>query len=354
MKLTYGITLEEFGSLQSFRPPAGRFGAFPLVIALSSLFLVLPGLALVLREIVSHHAFPARGTLGTVAVGGVICLVAYLFDRMWIQRERQKQEQVLLLAYDKVHCRDRRIVEATEDGLALSCDCGVVLKPWSELIGFTETPAFLMALMRSETVPIPKSAFASEGQITEFRCLILEKLHADRPFTSCPIEFVHTRRDFWKAKLLHNRRGGGWRRTAKMAATTASLGYGLALLVHAAQAGKVPSWLVPVGTGLFVLFVLKTAWPRRHYFGPLALYFSESSLHVVDQAAQSKRPWNEFTGFLENEDVCLLYLNPRLYRIIPKRALGGREAEICRLIQRAVPSFDYRIAAAAPRPAISR
>ena len=63
---------------------------------------------------------------------------------------------------------------------------------------------------------------------------------------------------------------------------------------------------------------------------------------MVDPASQSRRRWNELAGYLESRHLYLLYLNPRLYRIVPKRALGNRSAEFERLLQAALPTFDYR------------
>jgi hypothetical protein len=215
-------------------------------------------------------------------------------------------------------------------------------RPWTELTGFTETPSFLIPLTRNESFPIPKSAFSSEGELTEFRSLILDKLHTDRPFNACPIEFAHTRADFWRAKWLHVRKGGGWRRVLKIGLAMAGFVCAILFVVGRARVGEIPAWLVPVTLGAFVFFLARTMRPRQHYYGPLRIYFSEEGFHVVDPASQSRRRWNELAGYLEDRHVYLLYLNPRLYRIVPKRALGHRLDDFGRLLQTALPPFDYR------------
>ena len=341
VKITYGISLPEFRTLQpASRPRAGRT-AFALVMGLFCLSLMIPSAGVVLQQLSQGQQLP-EGALVTLAVGFALGVFAYLLDRRSMRRWRMRREQELLAAYNRIHCRDSRTVEATSESLALTCKCGLVARPWSELTGFTETPSFLIPITRSESFPIPKSAFASEGELTEFRRLILDKLHTDRPFNACPIEFAHTREDFWRAKWLHVRKGGGWRRALKLAIPAAAFVYVIAFSVVGAHSGQLPAWLAPVALGSFAFFLAVTVRPRQHYFGPLCIYFSEEGFHVVDPASQSRRRWSELAGYLEDRHIYLLYLNPRLYRIVPKRALGHRGEDFGRLVQTALPPFDYR------------
>lgn len=341
MKITYGISLPEFRTLQpAARPHAGRT-AFALITGLLCLSLVIPSAGVVLQQLAQGQQ-PPEGVLATLAAGLALGVLAYLLDRRSLRRWRAQRERDLLAAYDRIHCRDSRTIEATSETLALSCKCGLVARPWTELTGFTETQSFLIPITRSESFPIPKSAFASEGELTEFRRLILDKLHTDRPFNACPIEFAHTRADFWRAKWLHVRRGGGWRRVLKIAFAIVLFVYAIVFTISGALSGQLPAWLVPVTLGAFAFFLARTVRLRQHYFGPLSMYFSEEGFHVVDPGSQSRRRWNELAGYLEDRHVCLLYLNPRLYRIVPKRALGHRVEDFDRLVQDALPPFDYR------------
>jgi hypothetical protein len=341
VKISYGISLPEFRTLQPTpRPHDGRT-AFRLIIGLICLSLTLPGAAVVLQQL-GQDKEPSTAALVTIGLGPVLGAFAYLLDRRSLRRWRARREQELLAAYDRIHCRDSRTVEATAESLTLNCKCGLVARPWTELTGFTETPTFLILITRRESFPIPKAAFATEGQLTEFRRLILDKLHTDRPFTACPVEFAHTRADFWHAKLLHMRKGGGWRRVLKVGLALAAFMYAIALIIVASRSGQVPAWLVPVALGALVFFLTKILRPQQHYYGPLCIYFSEEGFHVVDPASQSRRRWSELAGYLEDRHVYLLYLNPRLYRIVPKRALGQRLEDFSRLVQSALPPFDYR------------
>jgi YcxB-like protein len=341
VQITYGISFDEFRTLQPApRPHAGRT-AFVLVMGVICLSLIVPGAALVLQQAGQGQPPPAAA-VASIGLGAALGAFGYLLDRRSLRRWHLRREQALVAAYDRIHCRDSRTLEATSESLALSCKCGLVARPWTELTGFTETPSFLIPLTRSESFAIPKSAFSSEGEVTEFRRLILDKLHTDRPFNACPIEFAHTRADLWRAKWLHIRKGGGWRRVLKIAFALAAFLYAIFVVIAGARAGQLPAWLVPVMLGALAFFLTKTTRLRRHYYGPLRIYFSEEGFHVVDPASQSRRRWNELAGYLEDRHVYLLYLNPKLYRIVPKSALGHRLEDFGRLVQTALPPFDYR------------
>jgi len=200
-------------------------------------------------------------------------------------------------------------------------------------------------------VPIPKAAFASEGACTEFRRMILDKLHIDRPSTSYPIEFTHCRSDFWRAKLLHTFRGGGWRRLAKIVLISCAFLCAIAGSFSSARGGHAPAFLIAIAIAAFVFFLSRVIRWRDYYTGPLWIYFSEAGLHVADPASQSRRRWSELAGYLEGRHIYLLYINSQLYRIIPKRALGHRDGEFRRLLEASVPLFNYRRPAPVPNAA---
>jgi YcxB-like protein len=340
VKIIYGISLPEFRTLQPPQQHPGR-AAFALIMSLICLALIVPGAGVVIEQVAQGQSPPAA-VLASIGIGFALGGFGYLLDRRSLRRWRARREQDLLASYDRVHCRDSRTLEATSESLALSCKCGLVARPWSELTGFTETSFFLIPLTRTESFPIPKSAFASEGELTEFRRLIVDKLHYDRPFNACPIQFAHTRADLWRAKWLHVRKGGGWRRVLKLGLVIAAFLYAVLVMIAGARIRQAPAWLVPLALATFVFFLARTMRPRQHYYGPLRIYFSEEGFHVVDPASQSRRHWSELAGYLEDRHMYLLYLSPRLYRIVPKRALGHRLGDFARLVHTALPPFDYR------------
>ena len=98
---------------------------------------------------------------------------------------------------------------------------------------------------------------------------------------------------------------------------------------------------------------------KKHYLGPLRMYFSDRGLHLQDPASQGRTRWDQFLGYLEDSNMFLLYHNPRLYRIISKRILGNREQEFRSLVESKLPGFNYRkpfpegkvVSSGEPRPA---
>ena len=81
---------------------------------------------------------------------------------------------------------------------------------------------------------------------------------------------------------------------------------------------------------------------KKSYLGPLRLYFSDDGLHAQYPAKQSRRPWSQFIGYLEDKNVILLYLSPKFPTVIPKRALAGPGDRPQTLIKAKLGRHDYR------------
>jgi hypothetical protein len=91
---------------------------------------------------------------------------------------------------------------------------------------------------------------------------------------------------------------------------------------------------------------------QKHYLGPLRMYFSGDGLHLQDPASQGRTRWDQFLGHLEDRNTFLLYHNPKLYRVIPKRVLERREEEFRTLVETKLPRFNYRKPFPEPRVAV--
>ena len=215
MKITYGITLDEFRTLQP--PLHRRIGAMGLAVTMGliCLLLIAPGVGVVAEEL-SQGQRPPAAALASIAVGLLLCAGAYWLDRRSSGASTPGANRNCWRLYDRIHCRNARVLEADAESLTLSCDCGLVAEALDRTDRLYRDAVVSDPAHAHGLLPIPRSAFATEGELTEFRRLILEKLHTDRPFNACPIEFAHTRADFWRAKLLHVRKGGGWRRMVKL------------------------------------------------------------------------------------------------------------------------------------------
>jgi len=114
---------------------------------------------------------------------------------------------------------------------------------------------------------------------------------------------------------------------------------GLAFLFHAvAQQGF--SWRVVPAAGFCALFVslpLLTGWERRRLYarttglqGRLSLGVDESGLRFQGTTFSSEIRWAHFHKFIEDGKSFLLYSNPQVFHIVPKRNLSAAEIESLR------------------------
>jgi hypothetical protein len=351
MKLEYAITLDDFRALQkpfTLRPMAnpGFKGAVFAAICLAALgiYCLFAGLGL-----------PVAAFLLALAAGGGTA--AYFFDVRSVRRAQEAYERNLSLGFERLHCRDRRIVEVTDAGYTLSCNCGTITRPWTELTQFSENQKFFLLRTKSEGLLLPKSAFSSEADRTEFRRLASEKINTTRRFGSTPIEFVCNSAEQRAARLLHIRQGGGWRLIVRIVLVL--LGFFVILTWFLRSQGGSQNPAIPyesaaIVAGMFIAGNLARRFRRPaqpHH--PLRLHFGNDGLHLEDQANIVRHPWESFCGYLENDGIFVLYHHPRLYRIIPKRVLGAKTADFANLVHSKLVPFNYRNPVRVPNPQVS-
>jgi len=147
-------------------------------------------------------------------------------------------------------------------------------------------------------------------------------------------------------------KGGGWRRILRIASGLIGLSYFLAIAIYLTNSHGYLAH--PVATpisivlGLYFFLVLRRRQQRKRYFGSIRIYYSAEGLQLQDATSVARISWDQFVGYLEGDQLFLLYHNPRLYRIVPKRALAEREQQFRELVQDKLPGFDYRVPFAAP------
>src|ERR1051325_4464092 len=340
MKIEYAISIDDFRALQRpFSLRAGASAGFKGTVVACAVIAVLGTYCLIEGFGLSVGGF----LISLAAVAGV---AAYFYDVRSIRRAKEKYDRDIAVAYERLHCRHHRIVETSQSGFTLTCNCGTGTRPWSKLVQFAENDRFFQLRTKTDGLLLPKSAFASEGDKTEFRRTATEQINGTRPFASRPTEFVSTTSDYWSARRPHILRGGGWRRLAP--ATLLLVGAACVLgLFHEAPPQNAAEGFVAIEMAIifvlvafFALLFIRGQKRRALYRIPLRLYFGEEGLHLQDPMTTSKNPWENFCGYLENRSIFLPYHNASLYRIIPKRGLGSREAEFRELLQRKVSPFD--------------
>ncbi len=278
-----------------------------------------------------------------VGLGLVAAAASYLLDHRSVRKAKDRYERGISLAYQRVHCPDQRFFGAEEGGFTLSCRCGTVTRPWTELTRFSEGKTLFFLGSNSDGVVVPKSAFSSEGEITEFRRLVIDKLNQNRPATSRPLDFAPTPDEYREAYVLHLTRAGGWRVVLENLGKQILFAFvAFAIWKFAVPGSGHALGLVLTATFLGANFFRISLMQGRHYGGPLRLYFSEEGLYSVGPGKLVWSPWRHFAGYLENSRVFLIYQNPRVYRIIPKRVLASRDDEMRALLAANLPQFDYR------------
>jgi hypothetical protein len=336
MKLTYAVSLDDYCGVQKpFTTKPGSNTGFKGVLVFCAL---LAGLGVF--TLVQGMGVSVGGFLIGLSVVSAVC--AYAYDKRSIAEAKRKYELEIASGYQRVHCRDQRMFETNETGFTASCQCGSVTRPWSELISFSENVKLFVLNTKMGAQVLPKSAFAAPADVTEFRALVAAKLNQDRLPTSRHIEFACRPEDFRQGRLLHILEGGGWRAVAKQWATLAAVTGG-AWVIWDSMNRRNPAILCGLVGGLLAGPILRMMKERRaRYFGPLKIHFSEEGLHLQDRATQARSSWSQFIGYLENGKVLLLYYNPKLYRIIPKRALSGPGADFRKLAVMKLPPYDYR------------
>jgi YcxB-like protein len=338
VKLTYAIKIDDFKAL---RPPfalrAGSNAGFKGVlvacglIALLGVFTLAEGMGILVGGFL-------------IGLGAVGATAAYFYEQRSVRTKREAYDKNISEAFRQIHCRDQRVFVVDENGFTIACGCGTVTQPWSGLASFSENNTHFAFGTKAGGQLLPKSAFSSEAQITEFRAFVSGKLNQDKPATSPHIDFMCTPDDYRAAFWLHTLKAGGWRRLAKTLATSACATWGSFAIWRYVSPSRDPVVLVgliAILAGSPVLGIMLRR-KKKSDLGRLRLYFSDQGLHAQYTATESRRPWSQFVGYLENNKVLVLYLSPKFYSVIPKRALTGQGARLATLVRAKVGAYDYR------------
>ena len=349
VKVVYSLSFEDYQSLQPpFRLQAGKNPGFRIMLGVCVIFAAF-GLLVATQGLGLVHAFPGVES-GEFSVGLLIialsvagALAGYFLDKRSVRRALAKYGANIRIGYSRLHCPDQRTFEADADGFVTTCRCGSVRRPWSELTRYSENDRFFLLGTSRDTQIVPKAAFDSPGRVTELRKIVLEKITIERPFAAPAIEFAYTKDDFQRAQFLHVWKGGGWRIWLRVSVLLTLCIFGLAGIWSAGNSNQGAAVWSGLAGGLLLVAVLRALGRRKkHYLGPLRMYFGDEGLHLQDPASQGRTRWDQFLGYLEDSKMVLLYHNPKLYRIIPKRILSNREQEFLSLVESKLPRFNYR------------
>lgn len=176
MRITYGISLDDYRALHPpFVARAGHNAGYKGVLVVCG-FLALVGVFCIEQDLgIFMGCF-------LVGLGALAAAVAYFFDKQSVRRAKDKYEKTISAAYHQLHCPNERSLEIDEKGFTASCGCGSVTRPWSELIRVSENARLFLLGTKAEGQVIPKAAFHSEGEVTEFRTQVSAELNKKQGF----------------------------------------------------------------------------------------------------------------------------------------------------------------------------
>ena len=123
-----------------------------------------------------------------------------VFRKLSARRTVREHGEFLRDSYGRLHCRDRRFVETTEDGVVFGCDCKTEAETWADVGSWWEMDGEFLLFTRRNTVGIPKGAFGTEGERTEFRATLSG--HAGKDALSQIAKFFASRGDWKRARWL--------------------------------------------------------------------------------------------------------------------------------------------------------
>lgn len=298
MRFSYAVRLEDFRALQPpfvLRP--GRNLGFKGVLVACGLIALLGVFCLV-------EGFGSPVAAFLVCLGVIAAGLAYLYDKRSVTKAKEAYEKRLLTAYRQLHCSDHRVFEADNQTFSAACKCGTVNRPWGELIQLSENENFFSLGTKSGAIVLPKSAFSTEAERTEFRALASSKLNGEKALTSRHLNFTCTRQDLRRAHILHALKGGGWRAVLKQAMTFACVSGGLIVIWRGLASAQIGARFGLVGGALAVVLLRLSRRRPKPQLRPLRVSFGEEGLYLQDSVNQYGTPGQTSSGTWKTTTYC--------------------------------------------------
>ena len=168
-----------------------------------------------LYALLSGLPAPEPGWLASVETfgfGASVIAGVWVFRKLSTRRAVREQGEFLRESYARLHCRDHRFVEATQEGLVFGCDCKTETDSWSVLSWWEMNDDFVLCTPRN-TARIPKDAFVTEGERTEFRATLSARVPG---LALSQIMGFLANRSNWRRLKWVLFRGGGWVRSSML------------------------------------------------------------------------------------------------------------------------------------------
>jgi hypothetical protein len=264
--------------------------------------------------------------------GSAFLLLGVWYARTYSARDaRRQQEEFLRDSYSRLHCRDERFVETTDDGLLLGCNCESVLRPWAIFAGVGETDGGFALFTNFEVVTIPKAAFHSGGEQTEFRAILAQRLNENKSATARAVEFACNQQDWRNAAWLQFKMGGWIRVAALTLFAFLVAGYSLFQVPYFDVNAQELSPPLIAGACIYALLLLTVALmfrrkPFQHSV-PMKVWFAEDAIYIQQPVIEMRIPWSHMSGCLADKKSLLLGQRDKSVILIPQRFISPIQRE---------------------------
>jgi hypothetical protein len=336
MRVSYSISYDTFVALQPpFRTnePLGRSLFFFIYIAT-----ICSGVGFVL---LSLHIFfllgqsppPGTSLLRAIEIFGFSVLsMLGAWSARWISSRQSRNQHVAFLrdSYARLHCREQRFVETTDDGLLIGCDCGTVTRPWAQLWTLAETDRVFVLCTSAEVLAIPKTSFSSGGDQTEFRAILSQRLSQNKSVTARAVEFACNPGDWRSASWLQFKVGGSLRAAGFMVLALV-MGTFILLFVPFFDPDVRMSRPLVVGACIFVLLLLILAFALRRrtlrHWVPMKVWIAEDAMYVQYPVGECRIPWTQVTRCIADKKSLLFVQSDNSVILIPQRCIPPAQRE---------------------------
>ncbi|HKV05269.1 MAG TPA: YcxB family protein [Candidatus Acidoferrales bacterium] len=331
MRITYSFPYEAFVALQPpfvplDRPELGLILFFQFAGALAGI-----GFMLITVRIV--HLFgwtpwpsaPMYRGAAEFALGGFAVAAVWYFRRRSAQSMRREHDEFLRDRYARLHCRNERFFEATDEGLVFGCNCSNELVPWSRLTAMVESPLGFVVAGERDSHIVPNTGFANAAQRTEFRRLLSENLNRNKTLSARTVEFECSRRDWRDAGWLRFKAGGWTRVVALTVQACGGVGMILYFGPFVDYDARFDSPFVAAAVAFVAIVVILMLVIRRRpsgYFGPLKASFAEDAIYVQSPVSESRVPWPQVTGCMIDRKCLILVQSSLAMLLIPSRYIS--------------------------------
>ena len=331
MRVNYGVSYESFVGMQPASQPIGplaagvRFSLALIIEILGAAFVLLfVHAASVLGFTTQTGGSFLRAAIAFALASG--CLLAVWGWRRWEARDTlRKYADFQRLKYGKLHCPDRRFVETWESGLLFGCDCGTQEMPWGGISTLLENDRDFIVAGTAQTEAVPKAAFASEAERTEFRALISENLTQNKAATARSVEFAYTAQDWRNARWLQFKMGAWKRELLLVLMACWATGLSLFFLQFVNDVPTLTPAYYAGGAVFAAILIVASGAARRPKVQtgiPFKVSFADDAIYVESPVVEMRILWQDVTGCLADKKSLLFIHSKKRLLLIPLRSLA--------------------------------